>query len=112
MPTIRLTDAAVQRLKTPTDAARVEYWDAANPGFGIRVSRTGARSWVIIKRALRAGVWKQQRVTLGTYPAVSLADARVLARQGQTLAEQGSNPAAVVEDNTTLLPSPNCLILL
>lgn len=98
MPTIRLTDAAVQRLKTPAETDRVEYWDKATPGFGIRISSSGARSWVLIVRALKGGDWVQQRVTIGKYPAVSLAAARALATEARTRAEQGENPAGARQD--------------
>src|SRR5438067_6400384 len=43
MPTIRLTQKAVDALKPPADG-RVEYWDTHLPGFGLRVAapRPGA----------------------------------------------------------------------
>jgi integrase len=88
-----MTDAAVQKLKPPADAPRCEYWDTATKGLGLRVSQTGARSWVMIVRSLKAGEWTQQRVTLGSYPAVSLADARKAAIDARTRAEQGQDPA-------------------
>jgi hypothetical protein len=37
MPTVKLTDAAVQKFKV-LPGARVEYFDATLPGFGLRVS--------------------------------------------------------------------------
>ncbi|WP_295387886.1 site-specific integrase [uncultured Thiodictyon sp.] len=92
---LQMTDAAVRKLKAPTDAPRCEYWDTTTKGLGLRVSQTGARSWVMIVRTLKAGEWTQQRVTLGNYPAVSLAAARVLAADAKTKAEQGQNPAGV-----------------
>ena len=95
MPTLRLTDPAVKRLKTADGADRTEFWDTATQGLGLRVSASGARSWVMILRVLQAGVWKQQRVTIGKYPAVSLADARQLALEARTRAEQGGDPASV-----------------
>ena len=90
---LQMTDAAVKKLKAPADAPRCEYWDTTTKGLGLRVSRTGARSWVMIVRSLKAGEWTQQRVTLGTYPAVSLADARKAAVEARTRAEQGQDPA-------------------
>ena len=95
MPTLRLTDAAVKRLKTPADADRAEYWDTVTQGLGLRVSASGARSWVMILRTLKAGTWKQQRVTLGRYPAIPLDDARQLAVEAKTRAEQGADPASI-----------------
>ena len=40
MPTLKLTQAAVERLKPPA-SGRVEYWDSQLPGFGLRVSAPG-----------------------------------------------------------------------
>lgn len=100
MPTLNLTDAAVKRIKAPSDASRVEYWDTSTldgkpTGLGLRVSQTGTRSWVTIVRALKAGNWVQQRVTLGKYPALTLAEARKAAIEARTRAERGEDPGSV-----------------
>lgn len=97
MPTLRLTDAAVKRLRKP-DQGRAEYWDSHTRGFGLRYSASGVRSWVVITRTLQAGHWKQQRVTLGQYPALSLGEARQKAEQAKALAKQGEDPAAMVRE--------------
>ena len=94
MPTTQLTDAAVKRLKTPTDVDRIEYWDTKTPGFGIRISSSGVRSWVMILRILKNGAWVQQRLTLGRYPGVTLAQAREKAIKAKGQAEQGEDPGA------------------
>ncbi len=101
MPSLRLTDAAVQRLKIPTDADRVEYWDTKTAGFGIRISATGVRSWVMILRILRNGAWVQQRLTLGRYPGVTLADARKKAAEAKGQAERGEDPGAAIRSTKT-----------
>ncbi|MCU0835651.1 MAG: Arm DNA-binding domain-containing protein, partial [Chromatiaceae bacterium] len=69
MPTIRMTDAAVRKLKVP-QSGRVEVWDDHTRGLGLRISSSGVRSWVLMTRVLEAGAWKQQRVTLGQYPGM------------------------------------------
>jgi integrase len=97
MPTLRLTDAAIKRLRKP-ERGRAEFWDSHTKGFGLRYSVSGVRSWVVITRSLQAGQWKQQRVTLGQYPALSLAQAREKAEQAKALAKQGEDPAASVRD--------------
>jgi len=96
MPTLHLTDAAIRRLKKP-EAGRVEYWDSHTRGFGLRLSASGVQSWVVITRSLQAGAWKQQRVTLGTYPALSLAKARAKAAEVKAAAKKGDDPAAAVK---------------
>ena len=41
MPTLKLTQAAVERLKPPA-SGRIEVWDSQLPGFGLRISETGS----------------------------------------------------------------------
>ncbi|NCC23537.1 MAG: hypothetical protein EOM26_14000, partial [Alphaproteobacteria bacterium] len=43
MPTIRITDAAVRKLKVP-ETGRVEYWDSHTRGFGLRISASGVKA--------------------------------------------------------------------
>ncbi len=102
MPTLRLTDAAIKKLKLP-ETGRTEYWDSHTRGFGLRVSSSGVRSWVLITRSLQAGAWKQQRVTLGTYPALSLAEARAKASEAKGKAKAGVDPAGAVKAERTKL---------
>jgi len=93
MPSIQLTDAAVKRLKTPAEG-RVEYWDTRTPGFGLRISSTGVRSWVMILRILKDGRWIQQRLSFGRYPGVTLAEARAKAVEAKGQAERFEDPGA------------------
>ncbi|MTW23231.1 tyrosine-type recombinase/integrase [Allochromatium palmeri] len=95
MPTLHLTDAAIRRLRPP-ESGRVEYWDTQTKALGLRVGASGQRSWVMILRVLKGGRWVQQRLTLGRYPAVTLAQAREKARAALALAGEGENPGAVV----------------
>ncbi|WP_119460650.1 site-specific integrase [Rhodospirillaceae bacterium SYSU D60014] len=93
MPRVKLTDAAVQRIKPPTREARqVDYWDQHLGSFGLRVSYNGTKAWVVQPRALSKGKWTPTRVTLGRYPALSLADARQKAKDALRLASEGKNP--------------------
>lgn len=92
MPTLRLTDAALKRLKPP-DAGRIEYWDSHTRGFGLRMSASGIKNWVLITRVLQGGEWKQKRVTLGAYPALSLSDAREKAAEAKAKAKAGEDPS-------------------
>ena len=65
MPKTRLTAVSVERLRPPAKG-RIEYWDNLLPGFGLRVSETGAKTWVLMYRVGR----RQRRLTLGRYPAL------------------------------------------
>jgi integrase len=96
MPTVKLTDAAVQRLKAPP-GGRVDYFDATLPGFGVRVagptprSPEGRRTFGLFYRYKG----EQRRISFEPpYPHLSLADARKLAGNTLTLAAQGIDPAA------------------
>ena len=73
MPILSLTDLALRRLKPP--AAQVCYWDKALPNFGIRVSPGGAMTWTLLLGSNR------QRITIGRYPTISLAQARIEAKR-------------------------------
>ena len=91
MPKIKLTDAAVSRLKPPTDGQQ-DYWDALTPGFGVRISHGGTRTWLVQARVLKKGDWKQTRISLGRYPSMTLAEARKDARDILKEAEAGKDP--------------------
>jgi integrase len=88
MPSIKLTAKAVENARGPA-RGRVEYWDAALPGFGLRVTEKGAKSWTVLYRL--AG--RTRRATLGSYPVLSLADARERAREMLREIGKGNDPA-------------------
>jgi integrase len=68
MPTCKLTDRFVAGLEAPG-----EYRDSQTPGFGVRLQRArGARTFFV--RVRENG--RRVRLLLGSYPDVSLADAR------------------------------------
>ena len=67
---VRFTDAYIKSLK-PT-ASRYELYDANLAGFGIRVSPSGAKSWMAFSRNME----RKTRVTLGRYPQMPLGQAR------------------------------------
>jgi integrase len=102
VPTLKLTDAAIKRFKRPA-TGRIEFWDSHTRGFGLRLSASGVQSWVVITRSLQAGQWKQQRVTLGSYPSMTLAEARKKAVEAMASAKKGDDPAAAVKAERTAL---------
>jgi integrase len=100
LPTIKLTQLAIERLKPPT-SGRVEYWDSQLPGFGLRVSapRPGkpketAQSYQVMCRVKENGAPKLVRLKLGTVAEISVGDARKMAGDIMVKARQGINPAA------------------
>ncbi len=80
----KITAKFVENIK-PTQR-RQEYCDTILQGFGLRVTTEGQRSFYVRLRYRN----KAKRITLGTYPALSLADARVLAGEKMTQAMNGS----------------------
>ena len=90
MPRLNLTARTLAVLR-PDATRQVDYWDRSLPGFGVRVSPGGRKTFTILYR--QAG--RVRRYTLGTHPPVSLANARDEARL--RLAEihtKGADPQA------------------
>src|SRR3977135_2751163 len=88
MPTIRLTQVAVDKLKPPS-TGRTIFWDNLLPGFGLRITSKGAKSWVAMYRVRRRAVME----TLGTVGLVPKVDeARQMARESLLKARAGINP--------------------
>ncbi len=94
MPRIRLTEAAVRRLAAPA-SGQTDYFDELLPGFGLRVSASGRRSWFVfyrVKDGPQRG--KQRRYTLPvSAEALGLADARQMARDAMRRVETGEDPS-------------------
>lgn len=89
MPTKKLTDLFVERVKPPGSGS-VEYFDASWPGLSLRVTKGGAKSWCLFYRLNG----RLRRFTLGRYPAIEPAQAR---HEAQTALERmrkaGIDPA-------------------
>jgi Arm DNA-binding domain len=65
--------------------------DVEIPGFGIRVTDTGIRTFIL--RTRYAGAADASRRELGKYPAMTLADAREKARQWTVQVKRGIEPS-------------------
>jgi integrase len=90
MATINLTARTVESLKPPEDG-RVEYFDENVPGFGLRIAASGRKTWMLF---YRRGGHTLRRWTIGTFPALSLADAREAAQTALRAVAKGGDPAA------------------
>jgi len=89
MPTLNFTARGIATLKPPK-TGRIEFWDKGMPGFGIRITSTGSRSWIVMYRFKG----RKRRHTLGAFPAMTLADAYSKARTSLNEAVNGKDPAA------------------
>ena len=87
----RITDATVQNAKLPLGKVQHDIFDTVLPGFGLRVGKH-RKSYFCMTRVLKAGAWRQARVTLGTSAELTLTQAREQARKAMDLAQQGKDP--------------------
>ena len=85
-----LTAAGIERVKPPS-SGQVEHFDKGFPGLALRISYGGGKSFVFFYRL--GG--KLRRMTLGTYPAISLAQARQAWRSARQDVAAGRDPARV-----------------
>lgn len=91
MPSIKLTQKRVDAAKRPKDLAGSStfvYWDTETPGFGLRVSRDGTRSYVI---KYRFGGRQRMRKFCNA-DQVKLKDAREGAKKRFGLLALGEDP--------------------
>ncbi len=80
----KLTDQFVKNI-TAT-GRRQEYCDSLLQGFGLRVTKASVKTFYVRVRLRN----KITRITLGKYPALSLADARAMAQEKMRMALDGS----------------------
>lgn len=80
----RLTDVAIRALKPPERGQKI-YLDGAVTGFGVRVSPGGTKTFVLTFGADR------RRVSFGSWPIITLAKARELAREKLAQVQLGAH---------------------
>jgi integrase len=83
-----LTVASVERVSPPAKG-QTEYFDKGFPGLALRVSYAGGKSFGFYYRL--GG--KLRRINLGTYPAISLLEAREAWRAARIAVSKGIDPA-------------------
>jgi integrase len=106
----RLTDTAIRAIIAKPRARRVDLADGAVPGLSLRVGRTRGATWSLLFRvvgeggvtnrghALKGG---KHRISLGTYPEVSLEAARAKASHSLDQAKNGECPTDALENHAT-----------
>src|SRR5262245_53150987 len=85
----KFTSRLIASLKPPA-VGQLDIWDASLPGFGMRLSAGGRRTWVVMYRLGS----RKYRYTLGTHPAMALAQARSEAKAALAMVQTGGDPMA------------------
>ena len=87
-----LTHRVAEATRPLSEQREFFIWDDELKGFGLRVGRTGSKSWVFQAVALPSP--KPQRMSLGPFPAVSVGIARDKAAQARGTIAAGGDPFA------------------
>jgi integrase len=88
----QFTDQLIRKLPVPKTGNKIHY-DPSTPGFGCRVTASGARSF-ILNYVTRAG--RERRITIGDAANWQATAARAEARRLKQLVDQGGDPLADV----------------
>lgn len=92
MPKMKLTKTNIDRVRKP-GTGTVIYVDTETKGFGLRVTASGAASFIV--QGTVAGQNKEARITIGSYGAWTVDDARRRAEQYKHQFEDGIDPRDV-----------------
>jgi integrase len=106
----KLTDVGIRAVLAKPRASRVELIDGAVPGLSLRIGKTRAATWSLTIRVAgeggitgrgRALMGPKRRLTLGTYPHVSVHAARAKASEYIDQAKRGDSPVEALERAAT-----------
>jgi len=98
---MKFTDKSVKALKPAEE--RYELWEGGRTGLGLRVSPKGRKSWLYMYRF----DGRARRMTLGCYPKMGVADAKLKYAEAKKVLDMGEDPAIeLVHKKQTLRQSP------
>ena len=90
---MKFTARSIEALKPATpEQGRYEAWEDNGKGLGLRVSSKGRKSWVFMYRF--GG--RPRRMTLGTYPAMTLARAHTAHGKARETLDKGEDPGVTL----------------
>jgi integrase len=95
MPQRLLTDRFCSHAKARGAEVQTDYFDEQTPGLALRVSQAGRKSWTYLYTS-REG--KRRRLTIGSYPATSLASVRAKVDLLRGEIEAGIDPQPLAPD--------------
>lgn len=85
-----ISDALVRSIPPPKPGERVEVWDQHTRNLCLRITSNGVASWTVRAR-LKDGT-KQSRIRLGSWPAMTVKQARVAALGALSAVQAGGDP--------------------
>ena len=101
MPTIRLTEKSIAKLRAPDPSGKqVLYWDDELRGFGVLASGVTNAKTDVVQRALPGG--RTRRVTVGSVAALKLDAATQRAKELLAAFYRGQDPKAGRRGEATL----------
>lgn len=100
MPQLKLTKTNIDRVAKPGGKGDVLYWDKEAKGFGLRVTPTGLSKFIAQGRV--RGTTTDVRVTIGSYGAWTVDEARRKADEYRHMFEQGIDPREVARERKAM----------
>jgi integrase len=92
--TRKLTEMIMSRARVPANRRQLFLWDNAVTGFGVRTLPSGSKTFWYQYRTPGGRSGKTRSVRIGSWPTVTLADARKRARDLAGQVVRGHDPAA------------------
>jgi integrase len=100
MPTIKLTEKAVEKLKAPTASGKQElFWDSKTTGFAVLLSGVSNTRTYVVQAAVNG---RTRRITVGRVDLLKLEDARKEAKLKLADLTKGIDPKAIKRGIPTL----------
>src|SRR5712692_719725 len=99
----KITKRSVDALKAAADGAEAVLWDSELKGFGVRVQRGGAKSYVLHYRVGTGRGAPLRKLTIGRHGSPWTPEtARTEAKQLLAVVAQGKDPAAARSETLTV----------
>lgn len=88
-----LTEPGIAKMARAPKGKRIEKYDSGADGLCLRITDRGSKTWAISYHLPDAnGGTKHHRLTIGPWPAVDVAEARVTAREIKSQVRAGIDP--------------------